>query len=99
MDLQSVAARAPAPLRVSFIIAGASSVLFLYGAVTMHGAVIRDLIVPATLALVLWSGVLFDWLVSASPRGVQPVTTTAPLQVETRPSRVPPSQARCDRAA
>jgi hypothetical protein len=70
--------------------------MLLFGALTLPASG-AALVVAATLMLVLWSGVLFDWFVSRSAR-VQTVTTPAPVQLE-RPSRVPPSPTRLDRAA
>ncbi len=96
MDVLSVGPRAPAPLHVSYFIAGVGSILLLFGALTLPASG-AALVVAATLMLVLWSGVLFDWFVSRSAR-VQTVTTPAPVQLE-RPSRVPPSPTRLDRAA
>lgn len=100
LDFQSIAAPAPAPapLRVSCVIAAASSALLVFTAATLPDPDLCGFAVATALMLVLWSGLLFDWLVTRRVPRVQSIVARAP-QLEPRPSRVPPCPAPLDRAA
>jgi hypothetical protein len=98
LDLQPPGARLPAPLRVSCVIAGASSALLLFAVVTVPKPGMCGFVAAAALMLALWSGVFFDWLVARPVPRVRSVAARAP-QLEPRPSRVPPAPTPLDRAA
>jgi hypothetical protein len=100
MDSQSVGQCAPASHRVSLAIAAATSIVLAYGAFKSSGVDVRDVMVAAVLPLLLWIGALFDGLVARQARTRRRVTTLRSVQLQPRPSQVPPSpRTQVDRAA